>query len=192
MEPDTSDLGEDSLEKVTATLITPYWPPSFADPTSSGAPSSRKRTELIGQESSLVVKRLENKRQRLQLKGFDEHAISIAVDNPVEQTKLKQYGKIWDRYVNGPYYETWTLTPPAQHNLRTGWPQDWFSTDGNHPQQTHTGKLSNKYHSPARRGGKLGPNSDLPFEPGRPLDSTHQNIDTTSLLDAHSGWDATA
>ncbi|KAF8958534.1 hypothetical protein BGZ46_001946 [Entomortierella lignicola] len=113
LESDTSNPGEDSPGESdsdadhTTLAISNLVSSGQADGDGStdsnsspgGHASSRKRPEYLGEESALVSKCLENKRQRLRLKGFDDNALSIAVGNPAEVRKLEAYAKIHRRYI---------------------------------------------------------------------------------------------
>ncbi|KAI8595723.1 hypothetical protein EDD21DRAFT_29151 [Dissophora ornata] len=73
--------------------------PTSTNPEGDGAPSPGKRVTHPRQESTLVVKRLANKRLRLASKGYSDEALSIAVGSNAEKTTLRSYAPAQQRYI---------------------------------------------------------------------------------------------
>ncbi|KAF9201540.1 hypothetical protein BGZ59_002654, partial [Podila verticillata] len=72
---------------------------SNSDPPPSCSPSTRKRIGYSGEKSALVTHSLENKRRRLQDKGWDAQTTALVINSPDLQRKQKQYEPIQDRYI---------------------------------------------------------------------------------------------
>ncbi|KAI8602149.1 hypothetical protein EDD21DRAFT_353037 [Dissophora ornata] len=64
-----------------------------------GSSSTRKRSTHPRQESTLVIKRLANKRIRLASKGYSDEVLSITVVSNAEKQTLRSYAPAQQRYI---------------------------------------------------------------------------------------------